>query len=58
MSLSALLLGVWLILVGIGWMGWAVLDLDFLGIFALVTGIAWLVEGFGFWSYTIGSKRQ
>ena len=46
MNLSGLLLAVWLILVGITWLGWVVIDAKFLGIWAFVTGILWLVEGY------------
>lgn len=44
MSLSQLLLGVWLILVGLSWAGWVAINAKFLGIWALVTGIVWLLE--------------
>lgn len=44
MSLGSLLLGIWLILVGITWLTWATISLTFLGIWAFVTGIVWLVE--------------
>lgn len=46
MSLSTLLLGVWLILVGIDWMGWVALSATFLGIWAFVTGIVVLIEAY------------
>jgi uncharacterized membrane protein HdeD (DUF308 family) len=45
MSLSQLLLAVWLVLVGITWLAWVAISTQFLGIWALVTGIVWLVEG-------------
>lgn len=45
MNLSGILLAVWLILVGITWLGWVAIGTMFLGGFALVTGIVWLVEG-------------
>lgn len=45
MSLSTLLLGVWLILVGITWLAWVSISLTFLGVWAFVTGIVLLVEG-------------
>lgn len=44
MSLSNLLLGVWLILVGITWVTWVLVDVKFLGLWAFVTGIVILVE--------------
>lgn len=44
MSLSTLLLGVWLILVGITWLGWVAITLTFLGLWAFVTGIVLLIE--------------
>jgi hypothetical protein len=45
MSLGMVLLGVFLILVGITWLGWVAVGTMFLGGFALVTGIVILVEG-------------
>lgn len=44
--MAQLLLGIWLICVGITWAGWASLSNVFLGVFALITGIVWLVEGY------------
>ena len=46
MSLSTILLGVWLILVGIVWLGWVVINAKFLGLWAFVTGIIFLFEGY------------
>jgi hypothetical protein len=46
MSLSSLLLGVWLILVGIAWLGWVVINIKFLGLWAFITGILIIVEGY------------
>lgn len=46
MSLSNLLLGVWLILVGITWLAWVTISTKFLGIWAFVTGIVILLEGY------------
>lgn len=46
MSLSQLLLAVWLILVGLVWLGWVTVSSKLLGGLALVTGILWLVEGY------------
>lgn len=46
MSLSQLLLAVWLILVGLSWMAWVTISIKFLGIWAFVTGIVWLVEAY------------
>lgn len=46
MSLASLLLGIWLILLGLTWMGVISLSSNFLGIVALVTGILWLLEGY------------
>ena len=45
MSLGQLLLGVFLVLLAVTWLGWVAISLQFLGIWALVTGIVWLVEG-------------
>jgi len=45
MSLGQLLLGIWLILLGITWLGWVTISTQFLGGLAAVTGLIWLVEG-------------
>lgn len=45
MALSHVLAGIWFILVGITWLGWVTITSSFLGGFALVVGIVWLVEG-------------
>lgn len=45
MGLSTLLAAIWFILVGITWLGWVTISSQFLGGFALVVGIVWLVEG-------------
>lgn len=47
MNVSSILLGVWLILVGINWAGWVNINLTFLGIFAFVVGIIVIAEGAG-----------
>lgn len=44
MSLSTLLLAIWLILVGITWLAWVSISIKLLGIWAFVTGIIFLVE--------------
>lgn len=44
MSLGQLLLGLWLLLVGITWMTWVSISTQFLGGLAAVTGLIWLVE--------------
>lgn len=46
MYLSQLFLGIFLIILGAQWLGWIVLSLAFLGVFALVTGIIVLVDGY------------
>lgn len=46
MALSTLLLAVWLILVGIVWLGWVTISIKFLGGWAAVTGIVMLVESY------------
>lgn len=46
MSLSSLLLGLWLILVGATWLTWLSVDTKALGLFAFITGLVWLIEGF------------
>lgn len=45
MNLSSLLLGLWLILVGATWLTWLSVDAKFLGLFAFITGLVWLIEG-------------
>jgi hypothetical protein len=45
MNLSSLLLAVWLILLGGSWVAWWSISLKFLGFWALITGVVWLVEG-------------
>lgn len=42
--LGQLLLGIWLILVGINWLAWVAIDTTFLGFWGFVTGIIILVE--------------
>jgi hypothetical protein len=44
MSLSSLLLAVWLILVGITWLAWVVISTQLLGLLAFITGLVWLLE--------------
>jgi hypothetical protein len=46
MSLSQLLLGIWLILVGLTWAAVLSISIKFLGYFGAVVGIVWLVEGY------------
>lgn len=46
MSLGSLLLAVFLILLGITWLGWISISQTFLGVFALVTGIVLLLESY------------
>jgi hypothetical protein len=46
MSLSQLLLAVWLILIGITWVGWVAISATFLGVWALITGVVWLLEAY------------
>lgn len=45
MALSHVLTAVWFILVGVTWLTWVTISTQFLGGFALVVGIIWLVEG-------------
>lgn len=44
MALSTLLLAVWLILVGLVWLTWAHFSTQFLGGWAVVTGLVFLIE--------------
>ncbi len=43
--MSSLFLGIWLLLVGVDWLGWVTIDIKILGLLAFVTGIVWLIEG-------------
>ena len=47
MSISALLLGIYLVLAAIDYFKWAALSPILLGIFALAAGIAIFIEGLG-----------
>ncbi len=53
MSLAQIALAVWLILVGINWIGWVLISAVFLGVWALVTGILLILEGVGAWSQPV-----
>lgn len=44
MSVSGILLGIWLLLVGSSWLNWLTVDVKFLGLLAFITGILFLVE--------------
>lgn len=46
MSLAQLLTAVWLILVGLTWLGWVAVSEKLLGGIALVAGILWFVEAY------------
>lgn len=46
MSISSILLGLWLILVGSTWLTWIDVSLKFLGLLAFITGILWLIEAY------------
>lgn len=46
MSLSTLLLAIFLILLGLSWLAILAVSAKLLGIIALVDGIAWLVESY------------
>jgi hypothetical protein len=54
MSISNLLLGVWLILVSVTWLTWVVIDAKVLGLLGFITGLAVLFEG----GYPAIFKRQ
>ena len=45
MSLSSLFLAVWLLLVGGTWADVYPISGKFLGLWAIITGIIWLIEG-------------
>lgn len=44
MSISSLLLGLWLILVGATWLTWISVDTKTLGLLGFITGILVLIE--------------
>ncbi len=56
MSLSTLLLAVFLVLFALQAFGWVAVASWLLGLFALATAIALLLEGLGARSVTIGRK--
>jgi hypothetical protein len=58
MSLSTLLLAIWLILVGLTWLTWVNISIKFLGGLALVTGIVFLLEGLSVFSYNLPARRR
>lgn len=45
MTLSSLLLAIFLILVGVTWLAWVTIDIKLLGLLAFITGLVFLVEG-------------
>ena len=57
MSLGYLLHAVWLVLLGLTWIGWIDLSAKFLGAFAILVGVVLLLELGGWWSYRIGDRR-
>lgn len=46
MSLGSLLLGIWLILVGVTWLSWVAIDAKFLGLLGFITGLVVLIESY------------
>lgn len=58
MSLSHLLLALWLIMVGLAWLGWVAISIKFLGGWALVTGIILLLEAASVFSYSIPARHR
>ncbi len=50
MTLATLLLGIWVLLVGLTWAGVVEIGALFLGVWAIVTGILLLLEGLGIFS--------
>lgn len=56
MSLSALLLAIFLILFAVSTFGWVAIASWVIGVFALAAGIALLLEGLGVYNYNI--RRQ
>lgn len=46
MSISSILLALFLILVGVSWLTWVNIDIKFLGLLGFVTGILLLVESY------------
>lgn len=46
MSLGSLALAIWLILVGLSWLGWVTISTKFLGGWAALTGLLLLLEAY------------
>lgn len=57
MSISILVLAVLLILLGLTWTGLVAVPLLILGIFAIVDGILFLLEGVGVYNFTLPGRR-
>ena len=47
MNISNLLLGLWLILVGVTWLGWVAIDVKLLGLLGFITGLVIIILGSG-----------
>ena len=55
MNLSTLVTAVWLILVGLSWLGWVAVSLEVLGFVALVAGVLIILEGLNVFNQRVGS---
>lgn len=47
MNIPNLLLGLWLILVGVDWLTWVSIDIKVLGLLGFITGLVVLIMGSG-----------
>ena len=49
--IGSLLVAIWLILVGVDWLGWITISIKLLGLIAFIAGLVWLIESTkGYWS--------
>lgn len=58
MSLGQLLLAVWLIILGMLWLGWVTVSNKFLGGWAFVTGIVLILEGISVVTWVLPVGRR
>lgn len=58
MSLSALFLAIFLIVLGMSWIGWLTVSAVALGIIAFVTGILMVLEGLSIFSYSLPARKD
>jgi len=58
MSLSTLLLAVWLFLVGLVWAVEVSISTDVLGWLAIITAVVFLLEGLSVFNYSLPARRR